>query len=89
MKIFRRYTRTKQIADKIEFNSLRAVARYKIKESKRNGCKKYVSTLNKDSPMKSIWKKVKKIDGKYSNPQQAVLEDNNIIITDQKKSLIN
>ena len=34
--------------------------------------------------MKSIQKKDKKIEGKYSSPQQPVLEDNDII-TDQKE----
>ena len=54
---YRRYMRTK-ISDKIEFNRLRALARYKTKEAKRKG------SLNKDTPMKSIWKNCKKIDRK-------------------------
>ena len=32
--------------------------------------------------MKSVWKKVKKIYGKYKNTPQSVLEENNILITD-------
>ena len=34
--------------------------------------------------MMAIWKKVKKIDGKYASTQQPVLQKNNNIITDPK-----
>ena len=81
---YRRYIRTRLAVDKIEFNRLRALSRYKIKEAKRNNWKNYVNTINKDTPMKAIWKKVKKIDGKYVAAQQPILQENNIIITDPK-----
>ena len=80
-----RYTRTKQVEDKIEFNRLRALARYKIKQSKKSSLEKYVRTLNKDTPMKSVWKRVNKIYGKYNNTPQPVLEENNILITNQRE----
>ena len=81
---YRRYCRTKLVVDKIEFNRLRALSRYKIKQARKNSWRKYVNSLNKDTPMKSVWKKFRKIDGKYTNAQQPILEENNTIITDPK-----
>ena len=70
--------------DKIDFKRLRALARYKIKEAKRSSWKTYVSTLNKDTTMKAVWKRYRKIDGKYTNQKQTIIEDNNVIIIDPK-----
>ena len=76
--------RIKIIADKIEFNRLRALARYKLKKGKRNSWMKYVGSLNRDTALESIWKKFKKIDRKGTSLQQPILEKNNGIITDPK-----
>ena len=44
----------------------------------------YVCSLNKDTPMKSIWKKFKKIDRKGTSLQQPILEENTCTIIDPK-----
>ena len=81
----RKYKRTKATEDKVALN--RATAKFKkiSRESRRNGWQNYVSSINPDTPIRKIWKKVKKITGKYSESRAVTLIQNDTRITDQNE----
>lgn len=63
----RRYKRTKSPFDKIELNRASAFARLLKRRARRRCWTNFVESINSDTPMTKIWKKVGKINGKYKN----------------------
>lgn len=57
------------------FKRARAHARRVLKEARRASWKAYVSTLNKETSLAQIWKRVRKISGKYTVPSPPVLSE--------------
>ena len=80
----RRYQRTKLIADKIAYRRARAIAKRTQNDSKKLSWQKYISSININTPMSKIWKKVQKIRGTYQNTKPPYLIKNNQIITDSE-----
>ena len=68
----------------IKFRQAKAKCKYTIRQAKKNSWQNYVSTLNSNTPIKTIWKKIKKIKGK-NNTQTTHLKKNNTIITDRQE----
>ena len=62
----RQYRRSSLIFHKIEFMRARAKFRKSVKESRRQSWQDFVSSINAQTPIAKIWKKVDKIRGKYT-----------------------
>ena len=61
----RRYMRTRSPFDKVELNRATAFARFIKRRARRSYWEDFVSSITKDTPMSKIWKRVKKLNGKY------------------------
>ena len=82
----RRYRRTKTVQEiKIKLNKASAIARSTKRRARRTTWQNYVSTINCKTPMAKIWKKVKKMTGKYSGQIVPSIKINGEIETDSKK----
>jgi len=81
----RRYYRTRNIHDRIEYKRVRAKTRYIILQAKRNSWKQYVMSIDNRTPIKNIYNKVKKISGKFNSPPAPLLLHNNQIVSDSSE----
>ena len=64
----------------IEYKRAAAKARYIIKTSKKISWCKFVSTINRYTPIKTVWKRIRKIDNKTYNASKIVIQKDNIFI---------
>jgi len=80
-KLLRKYQRTKSVADRIHYNRARARAKLIQCEARKTSWKSYVNKLNIDTPMSQIWKRVKKMTGKYQTYTTPFLMQNGMPIT--------
>lgn len=64
-KALRRYQRTQNVVDLISYKRARARAKYIKKKASRESWRKYVSSLNANTPMSKIWSRVRKMRGVY------------------------
>jgi len=60
----RRYQRTRSLVDKIAYNRARAKAQFIKKTAKAESWKRYISSINKDTPMHKIWQRIRKMRGR-------------------------
>ena len=60
----------------INFKKARAKARLIINTSKRESWCRFVSTINRFTPLSTVWKKIKKIDNKSYNNSKITLKLN-------------
>ena len=81
----RRYRRTKSNIDKIELNKATAKARYVKRNARKESWQAYVSTINCNTPMSKVWKKVRKMSGKYNRGAPPCIQINGILEMDHKK----
>ena len=82
---YRKFNRSKLIIDKIEYCRKRAIAKRVLAEAKRSSWQRFVSSLNVNTPMNKIWKRIRKIRGKYSNYSAPCLIKNDLYITDESE----
>ena len=80
----RRFYQSKLNADKIQFNRARAKFRFLIKTSRTNSWREYCSTINENTPLPTVWKRIHKIKGKYSTMKQPILQINNNLVADPR-----
>ena len=82
---FRRYLRSPCEANKISY--LRACAKQKrtIKKAKRISWMKYISDITAKTPSNQIWKKIKKLQGRFVPSPLPILKVGDQYITDQKE----
>ena len=79
----RRYKRTGAIADKIALNRASAIARRTYRKSRKECWRNYTSTVNSETPTAEIFKKIRKIAGKYNGHSAISLECNGRTTCDQ------
>ena len=79
-----RFEREPTLEKKIEYKRLQAKSRKIIKTNKRKSWHEYVNKLQSSTPIKKVWDKVKKIEGKETNTVSH-LKKNNSEITDVKE----
>lgn len=65
----------------VEFKRLRAIARAKFKQAKRDSWNSYVSTITPSTPSSVIWNKIRKIKGASSSHQIRSITHKNKSIT--------
>ena len=69
----------------IAYKKSRALLRRTIKEAKRRSWSNFVSTFNSKTPTSLVWKKMRKISGKFSPNPPPVIKINGFYITDAKE----
>ena len=79
----RRYQRSLLVTDKIEYCRLRAKAKRVLHEARVDSWRDFVGTLNCDTPMSKIWKRISKIRGKYDNLNMPCIIKNERHVTDK------
>ena len=67
-------------ANKIFYKKCRAQFRRAIKEARRQSWSSFVSTVNCRTPPSAVWRKLKKVSGKYTPTPPPVLKVNNQLI---------
>ena len=72
----RRYRRTGLLEDKISLNRTTALAKRTMKNARTGSLKTYVSSINSETPLNQIYKKVAKISGKYTPSPLPTLQIN-------------
>ncbi|KAG5886675.1 hypothetical protein JTB14_014711 [Gonioctena quinquepunctata] len=75
------YKRTRNEEDKINFKRHRAQVRLITKRSKRESWRKYVQSINNNTPLSSVWKKVKNISRIETYSAINAIQKNDTIIT--------
>ena len=75
----------KDIEDKIEFNKATAVIRRTKRQVRKESWRKYVINLNCNRPMKKVWKRIRKISGKYNRGRAPSININGNIETDHAR----
>ena len=79
----RNYQRSRLICDKIEFMKARAELRNLIRSSRKESWEKYTQSINSHTPINKVWKRIHKINGKYTQHPTPILYDtNNSLIAD-------
>ena len=78
------YQRSKSIADRVHYNKARAKAKNVLSNCRKTSWKSYVSKLNVNTPMNKIWKRIKKMKGKYDAHSSPYLIQNGAHITNDK-----
>ena len=66
----------------IAYKKSRALLRRTIKEAKRQSWSKFVSSINSKTPVTIVWKKVRKISGKFVPNPPPALNVNGVLTTD-------
>ena len=72
-------------ANKIVFRRLNAMCRRTFKQAKKKAWMRFVSSINVETILGQIWKKVNKIKGKYSKHPKSLLKKPNGEVTDDPK----
>ena len=80
----RKFKKTRRDADYIEYKRQCAITQRVFRAAQRNSWISYVSSINIDTPISKIWKKVHKILGKHIRTHVPTLSINNEIIYDAK-----
>jgi hypothetical protein len=73
---FQRYP---NLENKLEYKRLQAISRKTIKANKRKSWHEYVNTLQSSTPLKKMWDKVKKIEGKRTSTINHLIKNNDEI----------
>ena len=70
---YRRFRRSKQDNDWVEYKHARAQAKRTLRAARHNTWHQYVSSISSKTPLATIWNKVRKMKHKYTTPERTVL----------------
>ena len=79
---FTRYRRRKCDFYLIEYRKSRAYFRLTVKKARKGSWSNFISSINSKTPLSVVWKKVRKIAGKYTPSQPPVLKINGVNVAD-------
>jgi ribonuclease HI len=77
----RRYYTTLLVADKIALKRARARSKYIARKAREESWQQYASSLNSRTPISKVWKRVKKISGKFTPPTAPTIELGGVLLT--------
>lgn len=80
-----RLRRHRNEANLIEYKRCRASFRRTMKAARKKSWANFISTINSRTPLSLVWKKMRKIAGKYVPNPPPVLKVNGTLITDSKE----
>lgn len=75
-KMFRKYKKSQNESDKIQFKIARAKARRSIKEKAKQTWNNFTLSITSSTPTGVVWKKIKQISNKPTSQYPPVIEDN-------------
>ena len=81
-KCFRKYKNSGSPQSKLIYNRAVAKQRKYFKKAKRDSWLYYINGINSKTPMRVVWRKIRKLSGKYVPAPLPTLKINNTIITD-------
>lgn len=81
----RKFLKTRDNVDFIEFKRLKAKARLTYRQAHKESWKLYVSEIRSETPISKIWKKINKLRGRYKGAHIPTLKVNNESIIDPSK----
>lgn len=76
------YQRTKLVCDKIAYSRARAIAQNSKDRLRKQSWQKYVSKINKDTPMSQVWDRFRKMKGIYRDHSEPCLMHQGQLIMD-------
>ena len=79
----RKFQRSSLIVDKIDYCRARAIAKRVLAQTKKISSQKYISSININTPMSKIWKRIRKIRGKCHNAKSPYLIIDDVHFTDK------
>lgn len=85
-KAYNKVCRTSLPADLETFRKRRAELQRIVRQVKRSSWRSYISTINRNTPLTTIWSKVKRISGSFNRSPIPVLGANGQAVTNQEKS---
>ena len=85
----RAFNRNPTIENRIARNRTRAFAQYTLNSSRKQSFQLYVQSINQRSSLHEVWKKVRKIEGKFSPSPSPVLRDSDGVIHSSPKECAN
>ena len=77
----RAFKRNRSTSNLIAFKRTQAVCRRTFKEARKSAWRKYISTININTNMSQIWKKIQKMRGKYSKQPPPLLKTRDDTLT--------
>ena len=79
--------RNNNLSNAIAYKRLRALCRYTFKKAKETSWKNYTSSINSETSLTEVWKKVKKIKGTYSaNPNPLLTKEDGTLTDDPSET---
>ena len=85
----RAYRRNNTVYNKISFSMWRARCRRTFEEARKTCWREYLSGINQNTKLSTIWKKVAKISGKFRRPPTPILTLNDGTQINDKKDVAN
>ena len=79
---FTRYRRRRCEYYLVEFRKARARFRFIIKKARKDSWKIFIASINSKTPISVVWKKVRKISGKFAPSNPPVLKINGVNVAD-------
>ena len=81
---YTRYRRHNCDYYRVEYRKARSTFRLTVKKARKNSWSIFISSINSKTPLSLVWKKIRKIAGKYIPSQPPVLKINGTNIADTK-----
>ena len=81
---FRRYLRSLCEANRIAYARACAKQKRTFKKAKRLSWRKYISDISAKTPSSDVWKKIRKLQGKFVPTSMPVLKVNERYVSDPK-----
>ena len=81
---YTRYRRHKCDYYRVEFRKARSTFRLTIKVARKESWCTFISSINSKTPLSLVWKKIRKVAGKYIPSQPPVLKINGVNFADPK-----
>lgn len=85
-KASRKMKRSKSKQDHITFKRYRAIARKTLIRVRKESLRNFISSINCNTPISKIWKKIKKFHGKYRRSNPPIIKNNNRDASSPKES---
>ena len=76
----RTFHRNPTLENRIAQNRTRAFTQYTLNTSRKQSFQSYVQSINQRCSLHSVWKKVRKIEGKFSPTPAPLLKDRNCVL---------
>ena len=84
-KCYRKYKNSRSLTTKVIYQRALAKQRRYYRRAKRESWVHYINGINSKTPSRLVWRKIKKLSGKFVFPPSPTLKDNDNMVTDPTK----